>query len=283
VVTAAGVEPRRAVLTADELEVLRRLAGDLRLPADFDLVDRPDGQSGEPAVDRAVAAAAAERSLTERGFLVAAEGAGGAGAVVHPSVRANLAVFAAPELLVETRLRADVDGRPHTARAAHAVAGGLGASLVRTNDVAAAELSIFSAEQLGAELLRVVPPVGRPERAEARPTGLVPLAALTQLGLADRGGPALFDEIARDLRLDAAEISRARTLLDQARGVLQVTVLAPGQPARIAQVVWYATPGGWLGLAPEPGRDGTAAARLTPVQPEQLGVWLAPLVGEAIR
>jgi hypothetical protein len=403
-----AVAARRVLLTADELDVLCRLAGDLRLPADFRMEPRrphaadagpkdpvgvpgggvgavevpgggpkgpvgvpggggvgaveqpgggpvgvgggpagvvggvPTGSVGVPGGGRVGAVevagggpagvvgggpkgpggvpgsgpATALASLRERGLVrisaavsedvggvepgrrVAGDGvmgpgpeaaaAGDAGLVaVHPSVRANLIVLAAPELLVETRVQVDTDGWPRVIRAAHAVAGMLGASLVRVDEAAAAELSIFPAERLGAELRRVVPPVGRPDRSARRPSGLLPLMALTQLGGAEQAGPPVVAEIVAELRLGAAELSRAHALLAQARGVLHSTVLASprasGEPARFGQVLWYATAGGWIGVAPERGREGAASVRLEPAEPEDLGAWVAPLVGEALR
>jgi hypothetical protein len=284
-----ALAPRRVLLTADELDLLCRLAGDLPLPVDFRLVPRqPHPAGGRPVGVLCGGATGLVGSLRERRLVqpdppmttdpdrVA----------IHPSVRANLAVLAAPEVLIETRVQADVDGAARVVRAAHGVAGELGGSLVRVAESAAVELSIFPAVGLGAELLRVVPPVGSPERADQRPSGVVPLAALTQLGLAEQAGPDVVAEVLADLRLGAGEQARARALLEQARGVLQATVLVrprvPGGPVELGQVLWYATPGGWVGLAPEPGARGEATVRLRPAGPEDLGGWLAPLVGQAI-
>jgi hypothetical protein len=233
-------------------------------------------------------------SLRERRLVQPAQpdrpGSDSDGVTIHPSVRANLAVLAAPELLIETRVQAEMDGATRVIRAAHAVAGELGGCLVRVGDSAAVELSIFPAVGLGAKLLRLVPPVGHPERADQRPSGVVPLAALTQLGVAERAGPGavpeVVAEVVADLRLGAGEQARARALLSQAHGVLQATVLVrprvPGEPVAIGQVLWFATAGGWVGLAPEPGARGEASVRLRPAEPADLGGWLAPLVGQAI-
>jgi hypothetical protein len=285
----AAVSPRRVLLTADELELLRRLAG-LRTPADFRIVPRPEQAADGSWCDTlGEALASPVNSLRERGLVRTAPAGPGHTGVhsIHPSVRANLAVLAAPEVLVETRVQADVNGRPRVTRSAHAVVGVLGASLVRVDEAAVAELSIFPAERLGAELERLVPPVGRPERSGERPAGLLPLAALEQLGVPGQAGAEVIAEVGAGLRLGAAELSRARALLAQARGVLRSTVLGlppvAAEPVRFGQVLWFATAGGWVGLAPEPGRGGEAAVRLTPARPEDVDAWLAPLVGEAIR
>jgi hypothetical protein len=302
----ATVMPRRVLLTGDELDLLRRLAGDLRLPPDFRMEPWPkqaSGQASGQVGDRSRAGldgggTANRVRLRERGLIQTGSAAPDDTRVdtIHPSMRANLAVFASREMLVETRVQAEADGRPRMIRAAHAVAGLLGASLVRVDEVAVAALSIFPAEALGAELGRVVPSVGRTEHSGERSCGLLPLAALSQLGVigqagperaGPRAGPDRVAEIVGGPRLDAAELSCARAVLAQVRGVLQSTVLvlprAAAEPARFGQVLWYATAGDWIGVAPEPGIGGEASVRLSPADPADLCEWLSPLVGEAIQ
>jgi hypothetical protein len=306
------LQPRRLVLAAAELELLRRLAGDLRLPADFSVgrqVDpppaqpapadpaSPPGRSGpaSPASPagpgggvggigvESAALAAAARSLADQGVLQS-DPDSPLGGRPHPSVAANLQVFASAEVLLETRVQVDTQ----VVRAAHAVAGGLGASLARIGDTATVELSVFPAERLGLELVRVVPATGAASRANQRPAGLVPLDAVAQVGLADEiGGDAVVRELASELRLTAAEQELARALSAQATGVLHCLVSAPprrpGEPGRVGQVLWYGTPGGWVGLDPEPTVDGRRAVRLRAAAPIDLGAWVAPLVAGALR
>lgn len=275
---AVDVQPRRLVLAAAELELLRRVCGDLALPADF-TVGQPDRAPGL-GVESATLAAAG-RSLAGRGVLQS-DSDSPLGGEPHPSVLANLRVLAAPEVLLETRVTAD----GHTIRAAHAVAGGLGASLARLGETATVELSIFPAERLGLELVRMVPATGSASRATQRPAGLLPLDAIAQVGLADEiGGDEVVRQLAADLELTAAEQHLARALSTQAGGVLHCLVTAPprpGRPARVGQVLWYATPGGWVGLDPEPGPDDRRLVRLRPADPIDLGAWLAPLVAGAL-
>jgi hypothetical protein len=172
-------------------------------------------------------------------------------------------------------------------RAAHAVSAGLGASLARLGDTATVELSIFPAERLGLELVRMVPATGAASRAAQRPSGTVPLDAIAQVGLADEfGGDEVVRQLAAELRLTAAEQELARALSAQAAGVLHCLVTAPprrpGEKGRVGQVLWYATPGGWVGLDPEPSADGRRTVRLRPADPIDLGAWVAPLVAGAL-
>jgi hypothetical protein len=293
---AVDLRPHRLVLAAAELELLRRLCGDLPLPGDF-AVGRPDtpratppsGPQGTTPGDRvggiggqSAALAAAARSLAGRGVLTA-DPDRPLGGRPHPSVLANLQVLAEPEILVETRVRVGTQ----TVRAAHAVGAGLGASLARVGEVATVELSFFPAERLGLELVRAVPDTGSPGRAGQRPAGVVPLDALAQIGLADQvGGAEVVRQLATELRLTAGEQAAAQALAAQANGVLHSLVTAPPRPSRpvavVGQVLWYATPGGWVGLAPQPQPDGRRTVRLSPVEPVDLGAWLAPLIAEAL-
>jgi hypothetical protein len=277
--------PRRLVLHIDDLETLRRLAGAPRLPADFRAVPRPDLAAQPSAPDDpggAPAAGDTDRlpALVERG-LVVEDPEQPDGWVVHPSIAADLAVLAAPELLLETRVAAGDD----ELRAAHAVAGPLGASLVRAEVGAGVELSVFPAQRLGREVARVVP-VARTGSVPP-PTGIVPLAALVELPIAAQlGGPEVVAEIAGALAISGDQRELALELARRATGVLQVLLTAPARSpegaAAVGEVLWYATDGGWVGLAPQPGDDGRAVARLRAVEPSALPGWLAPIVGQAL-
>jgi hypothetical protein len=202
--------------------------------------------------------ASARAALTEQGVL---DDAGEAG--LHPSLSANLAIWAMPAVIV----RVDVWMRDRGLRAAYAVQGQLGASLFTLADDGV-ELSLFAAADLGFELRRCVPDlpadtVGRstmsrlvPGTGSARVHGRLPLAVLTD-------GAVPGDEV------------RGRTV-----GVLQC--LAVGGPpgdtgsAVAGNVVWVATDAGWVGVSPHPDGTGRRLVDLVPVQPEAIGGWLAP-------
>jgi hypothetical protein len=132
----------------------------------------------------------------------------------------------------------------------------------------------------------MVPATGVAARAEARPSGRVPLDAVAQVGLADEfGGDEVVRQLAADLRLTPGEQELARALSAQTTGVLHCLVTAPPrsrEKGRVGQVLWYATPGGWVGLDPEPGLDERRTIRLTPADPIDLGIWVAPLVAGAL-
>lgn len=287
-VTGSELAPRRLVLRLDELEALRRLAGGPRLPADFRVVAQEAAPAPEAAQQRPGEAAAPDPlpALIDRG-LVSEDPAERGRYVVHPSLAADLAVLSAPEVLVETRVAVGQGSARQALRAAHAVAGPLGASLVRASQGAGVELSVFPAERLGPEVGRVVPQAGGPARRGPRLEGVVPLAALVELPIADGiGGPAVVAEIAADLQVTSQERELALSLAREAIGVLQATLtVAPrrdGGATWVGEVLWYATESGWIGLAPEPGDQGRTVVRLVPAEPAELSAWLAPLVGQAL-
>jgi hypothetical protein len=288
-VTGPGREPaRRLVFAVDELAELRALAGGPPLPPDFEVTSpaarmrgrKPTGSLGGGAVESTVV-----DRLAARGLVVVAAGGG---RQPHPSLLADLAVLAGPELLVRVRGNAGRRGL----RAVYAVAGPLGVGLLRPTEGAGVEWSAYPAESLGAELARAVSALGvGPDRGGARPTGLVPLAALVELPIAaDLGAPGgelgaeIAAEVAAELGVSGAQRDLALRLAGQSTGVLEVTVTAP-DPAgagRSGRVVWVATPAGWVGLAPEPAAGPGRPVRLTPVEDTDIGGWLAPLVGQLV-
>jgi hypothetical protein len=279
--SAAQLAPRRLVLHLDELESLRVLAGGARLPTDFRAVpaDVADAPSEERGRDDGL------RSLLDRG-LITEDGDEPAGYLVHPSLVTNLAVLSAPELLIETRATIGQGSAQRAVRAAHAVSGPLGASLVRTGAGAGVELSAFPAERLGVEVNRAVPEAGPSGHADRRPAGTVALTALVELPIAAARGGAVVDAVAADLQISAEERELALSLAREATGVLQATLSVPtrGPDAKawIDQVLWHATDGGWVGVAPERDPQGRSVARLVAVEPSELSAWLAPLVGQAL-
>ena len=293
----------RLTLSAAEIALLVRRCG-VRLPPGFvnppvavdadgprydagaadDDAD-PDRGIG-PAELRDAASALAERQV------VTARSDDPLDCVPVPAVAANLAVLAQPGMLV--RAEAAVHGRG--SRAAYAVAAELGASLFALAD-GAVELSLFPAPSLGRELTRAVPDgrelapagtaglrslggagVGEP------PTGRLPLAALVEYGPARQlAGTAGIAHVTAALRLTEAEAALADRVSRRTVGVLRCTVSGPaGDGLAVGQVVWLATEQGWLGLRPEPDPGGRRMVTVTPVERNEFGAWLAPMMASIL-
>jgi hypothetical protein len=214
-VTAA----RRLYLTPGELDLLRRR---LHLPAPPGFA--VDGGSGSTA------------RLEELGVIT--DGA------VHPSVAAGLAAACAPR--VGVLLTAVVPSADLTA--ALGVRGEVGGSVAQAA-TAAAEVATWPAAALGAELARVVPPLG----SHPAPALHLPLDALTARGFEDRFGPVT--------------------------GTLQATVVADGV---LGQVRWLATEQGWLAVEPAEQGAGSRWASVRPVGVHDLGSLLAPALATAL-
>jgi hypothetical protein len=233
----------------------------------------------------------------------------GARLVVHPSVVANLGVLAFPRVV----LRTEVVARGGGLVAVHAVAGELGASLF-AREHGAVELSMFPAATLGGELARAVPPVAEPHsvvealsgRGFARQslTGTVPLAALQTMGLyEDAAGGAAAPGTEDVLGLAPHETRLAARVAAAMTGALRTVIAGPAPRAGAAdpagveradrapeaaagvlvgQVIWLATPEGWVGLRPEPDGTDRRPVALCAVDPADLGAWAAPYVAEVL-
>ena len=271
--TGTDLRPRRLVLLAVELELLRRRLGLAQLPPGFEVGGQDDG-NGDSAFAPVVAA------LADRGVVRADASGNPLACAVHPSVAANLAVLGRPEMLVQTKAHV----RTTSVQAAHGVAAGLGASLIRLDDEAV-ELSLFPATALGVELARAVPESGRVR--EGRPTAVVRLEALEQVGPARQaGGSEVVSRIAAELGLGLEELAAVERLEAVATGLLQSLVFGTAsgdaQAMAVGQVVWFATTEGWVGARPEPGPAGERLVRLVPVERIDLGAWVAPLVAAVI-
>ncbi|MFY1668817.1 hypothetical protein ACN27G_02610 [Plantactinospora sp. WMMB334] len=268
----------RLVLTAPEWTLLVRRTG-LAPPPGLDVLDEP-----EPDLLRA-----AGQALAARGVVSADDDP----LECRPAeeVLANLAIFAAARVVI--RVEASVGGR--SVRAVAAVAGPAGAALVGLPD-GAVELSMFEAVALGRELVRVVPgerdlagAAGRLGRAlgggGSRVSGRLPLAALadyTRSG--DLAGAAGRAEAAAALGLTAVQVRLVEQVRARTTGVLRVLVGGrSGAGVGVAQVVWLATEGGWLGLRPEPDGSGRRMVSVRPVAREEIGVWLAPYLGQLVE
>ena len=140
------VTARRLLLSAGELEAVRRQVLDAPLPPGFDLLPQ--------------------------------EGAVPPQVVVHPAVADDLRVLARPEVALTVRAR-----RPGLeVTACVALSGPRGAGLLRTGETAV-QLSCFPATALAGELARVVP---APLSAERPPAQQVPLDVLLAGGQGTR-------------------------------------------------------------------------------------------------
>jgi hypothetical protein len=254
--TALDARPRRLVLSVAELALIARHAG-TGLPVPFTPArDLPEGE---------LAAAAA--SLAGRGVLT--------GGQIHPSVLADLAILAAPAILVETQARL----RDVVVIATHALGGFLGAGLVHLG-AGRVELSMFPTQGIGAELVRLVPEIVG--TATARGTATVSVEALTALGAAlEAGGEAVAWQLVREQGWPAQDVAVPAALGPRLPGSLRCLVTSQANGVRspgLGQVVWFATAGGWLGLQPQPGATGTRSLRLVPVGRKDLAAWVAPMI-----
>ena len=157
------LRPRRLLLSATELELLRRhaLPAPLSLPPGFAPVGADEPLAPGGALHTALRG---RNAMTEAG--------------VHPAVAEDLHVLAAPELAVT--VRASRPGLEVTACVA--VSGLRGAALLHTGG-ALVELSAFAAQHLARELGRVVPAPRSPARAAVEE---VPLDALLSGGTGTR-------------------------------------------------------------------------------------------------
>lgn len=256
----------RLVLTAAEYA---HVVGELGLSMPPDWAPAPDITTG------AEAAALAERDIVVDGR-------------VHPSVAANLRVLSGPRIMFDTTATIGARG----SRSLHTIAGELGASLFLLPD-AAVELSMFRAVDLGRELVRAVPAeeqggIGSAlDGDEAEPLrGRVPLAALHELGVAEllrEADPDAPGYVLGELNLPADEAAFAVEVTRRTDGVLQCLVTALiGEGVRTARLTWLHSDTGWVGIRPAPTGADRKLVDLEPVAREELGVWLAPFVSEAL-
>ncbi|MGI5213471.1 hypothetical protein [Plantactinospora sp. CA-290183] len=270
----------RLVLTAPEWTLLVRRTG-LTPPPGFAVLDEP-----EPDVLRA-----AGQELAARGVVTIDDDP----LKCRPvgPVLANLATLVAARAVL--RVEVSVEGR--SARAVLAVAGPAGAALVGLVG-GAVELSMFEAVALGRELVRLVPAVrdltgataGRLGPAlgggsDSRVSGRLPLAALAEYARSgDLAGAAGRAEAVAALELTATQVRLVEQVQARTTGVLRVVVSGRrGAGVGVAQVVWLATGDGWLGLRPEPDGSGRRMVAVRPVSREEIGLWLAPYLGQFVE
>ncbi|GIG93065.1 hypothetical protein [Plantactinospora endophytica] len=276
-----GPLARRLVLSAPEWALLVRQTG-MRPPPGLPVVDLEDAQVPEVAA-----------RLAARGVVTAD---GGDPLVCRPvePVAVNLTTFVAARAVVQ--VEASVADR--WTRALFAVAGRAGAGLVALAD-GGVQLSMFEAVTLGPELVRVVPAVrdlvdseaarigqalgGGP--ASSSMSGRLPVNALVEYGPAgELAGTVGRHRVVEALGLTSAQARLAEQVTSRATGVLRIVVSGRlGDGAGLAQVVWLATDEGWLGLHPDPDGSGRRMVQVLPVAREDIGVWLAPYLGQLLE
>jgi hypothetical protein len=230
------------------------------------------GLSMPPGWEPGVTTGVSPDELVERGVLR------GDPPVVHPSVAKNLEILAHPKVMLDTTATLGGDGL----HSVYAVVGSLGASLFALAD-GGVELSMFAATALGRELIRAVPDS---DEQPAGSYGRLPLAALHELGLAELlrdADPRAVEEVLGTLRLPADEAALAVRVAGATNGVLVCMVTARvADEVRSARVAWLHADGGWVGIRPDPDSSGQRMVLLEPVAREDLGVWVAPYVAEAL-
>ena len=256
----AAARARRLVLTAAEWAAL------------------VTGRLADPPVVFAVAEAAPQQdavaSLIRRGILLPASGAGPAEPV--PAVGTNLEVLRRPVLSV----RLDVTGRGGARHGWFAVASGLTAGVL-TLPAGGVELSLAPDLRLGDELARAVPVASAvlgtgfptaPSGADAAPAGRLPLALLDDLASPPGAAP------------DPDEGALAEELLTRTGGSLSCLVLGrAGGSVGAWQVSWLATDAGWVGLRPVADGSPHRLVDVVPVQPADVGGWVAPSVAALLE
>jgi hypothetical protein len=233
----------------------------------------------EPALFGETALQEALWSLTNRRVVVA----GTDDYVPVPPVAVNLATLATSVVTI----RVDVATREWGLRSFYAVTGSWGASLFTLPD-GAVELSMFTAETLGRELVRAAPdaaglapedariPTALGRRRYEAPTGRLPLSAMA--GLGDSTVVSSPETVTNQ------EAALAAQLNADSRGTLWCLVSGHGDDGvLVGQVVWLATRSGWIGLRPDPDGTGRRMVKVEPVGHADLGAWVAPYVAEILE
>lgn len=246
--------PRRLTLTAAQWSVVT--AGRLAHP--------PPAFAPVPLspADRNVAIS----TLVEAGVVVARNG--GAAEPVAP-VAADLAALARPLLTI----RLEVTGRTGACQGWFTLGPDVVVGLLTLAD-GGVELSLAPAARLGTELGRAVPDAARltgPGPAGKEPGDGVPIAGRLPLTLL---------EDAPSPGATAEERALVQELERRTAGSLTCRVAGRAGPAVGAgQVSWLATGAGWVGLRPRLDGAPRRMVDLVPVEPDGIGIWVAPIVG----
>jgi hypothetical protein len=248
------------------------------------LTDLPAGFVAAPAAVGARDGAVA--SLIRRKVMRPTEGADPAEPVPAepgpaepvPAVAGNLYLLRRAALSV----RLDITGRAGARRGWFAVGSGFVAGVL-TLPGGGLELSLAPDARLGIELARAVPDASAvtgpgfsegasgegPVRCRRLPLGLLDDVAAPKEG----GSQPSPDQSA------LAEELRRRTA-----GSLSCLVLGrAGSTVGAGQVAWLATDGGWCGLRPVVDGSPRRLVDVLPVQPADLGTWVAPAVAALLE
>ncbi len=256
---------RRLVLSAPEWAALVALSA-VTMPPGF-----------KPAAFDEATLFAATQTLIKR-QVITAEPKIPQGGVLVDAVAVNVAVLAAPLFTVQVEVAVDGKGL----RAVYAIAGQFGVSVFTLADQAV-ELSMFAADTLGIELIRVVPDLH----------GLTPAQNLLDDALGGGDHPALAGRLPLaavqqqpgqvELELSTGEAALAARLRTASVGTLSCLVSGHSTSGvQVGCVVWVATVRGWIGLRPDPDDTGRHPVRVEPVNRADLGLWVAPLVAQLL-
>jgi hypothetical protein len=237
-----------------------------------------------------------EEDVPEQELMAAGDGLIGRGVLsdgehLHPSVAANLAIWAAPAALV----LAEAAFGDRGLRAVYVIRGPLGGSLFALTG-GGVELSMFPAVAIGGELIRCVPERQPSDLANAGATVLAafglgsapPNGELPLLALAD--APLVPAVAADHLALTDAQAALAGQLTAQTSGVLHCLAVS-GQGAAadradsvlVGDVLWLLTGDGWVGVRPKPDGSGRQLVDIVPVRREEIGSWLAPYLARILE
>ena len=189
---------------------------------------------------------------------------------LHPAVAATLGCFAAAELMVTTLVHLD---KALDRRGWHAVKGNVVAGLVSERvglGQGSFELSEVPATRLGGELQRLVPDLDR------RPGGCADAASKHRGSAVRWPADLLLAHLRSEPTGQDPKAESVRALAAGMTGSLQVLLHSGTRPA-VAQLLWMATPAGWVALRPEE-TDGEPAIELCPVAATDLGPEIARLL-----
>ena len=183
--------------------------------------------------------------------------------------------FEDPVRSAQVTLRLDVDGRGGARRAWFAVGSGMVVGVLALAG-GGVELSLAPGVRLGAELTRAVPDAATLTAGQAPGEGTPPLVGRVPLAL-------LADAPDGDEAADDGDLALVQDLERRTAGSLDCLVLGhTGEHVGAAQVSWLATDTGWVGLRPvlDPPRR---LVDLVPVEPADLGTWVAPAVAALLE